>query len=275
VAVLAGAAVLLLAGAGAAAYAALTRPVHRGPVHVILASAPPPPVTTTPNTAVPPVTTLPKTPAVTAPPVGAKGALPPVSTKPPKIPALAPTPAGGAAPPAPKLTPTPTTQTTTSTTTTSTAPAPNPLTLDTNAAGLYNPEGLPPADFGEPDLAIDGEAETGWTAAVDPATAPHMTVGLVLDLRTPHHLGSLEILTTSPGTTVAVYGANGQEPPVKLTDPGWAKLNPGHLLKKQKATMKLHANGVGYRYVLVWLTKAPAGARRVSLNELALFPPAK
>jgi hypothetical protein len=268
--------VVLLGGAAAAAYAALSQPVQKGPLHVVIASVAPPTTVApaTPSTTPPTTTPL---PSATTPAVSGAHALPLPTTKAPKIPALAPTPTtpstagtGGST-----TDTTTSTTTTSSTTSTSTAAAPTPIVLDTNAASTYNPSNEPAEDFGDPSLAIDGETETGWIAKVNPASAPRMAAGIVIDLRTPHRLGGMEIVTTSPGTTVEIYGANGSAPPAAITDAGWTKLNPGHVLKKQKATLKLHAGSTAYRFLVVWLTKAPAGAKVVSLNELSLFGPTK
>src|SRR5204863_1384001 len=48
------------------------------------------------------------------------------------------------------------------------------MLLDTNAASTYNPSSQPAGNFGDPRLAIDGDTSTGWTARVDPASAPNM-----------------------------------------------------------------------------------------------------
>lgn len=271
-AAIAAATALLLGGAAAAAYAALSRPTHKAPVHVALATVPAP-TTSTPATSTPlPSTPLPSTPTPGTP--GTNRLLPPVTTKAPKIPTTTPTPSvtgtnsGGAG--SGEST---TTTTQTSAATTPAAPPPTPILLDTDAAATYNPYGYRAANFGDPSLAIDGETTTAWTATVDSAVAPRMAEGLVIDLRTARHLGSLEAISGPVGATVEAFGANGHTPPATITDPTWKKLNGPHVLKKAKATLKLHAGSSSYRFVVLWLTKAPAGAAQVSIRELALFSP--
>ena len=68
------------------------------------------------------------------------------------------------------------------------AHSPNALLLDTNAASTYNPYNYTAANFGDPSLAIDGDTSTGWTALVEPAVAPKMAEGLLIDLNTPRKL---------------------------------------------------------------------------------------
>ncbi len=120
------------------------------------------------------------TPGATTPPVTTP---PAAATKPPSIATKAPTPTPAATTPAPAAT-TPSTPATTPTTPAGSSQGagsgtktPEPLLLDTNAASTYNPYEAP-GPFGDPSLAIDGDTSTGWTAQVNPATAPKMAVGL-------------------------------------------------------------------------------------------------
>lgn len=155
---------------------------------------------------------------------------------------------------------------------------PTPILLDTNAASTYNPNAYPSSLLGDPSLAIDGEASTAWTAAVQSADAPRMAVGLVLDLRTAQKLASVKVRTTTPGITVEVFGANGHNLPATIADPTWKKLHGPRLLKKQSVTFKLKTKGAAYRFVLLWIVKAPpsstpAAPGHVAIDELELFPP--
>jgi hypothetical protein len=158
---------------------------------------------------------------------------------------------------------------------------PTPILLDTDAATTYNPYNYPPAGFGDPALAIDGEASTAWSAQVQPSSAPRMAEGLLIDLRSAVKLGSLQLRTTTPGMTVQIYGATARRAPATITDPGWTPLSASHVLKKQATHLKLRTGGRGFRYVVVWIVKAPAASvgtpqapGHVSLSEVELFPPA-
>lgn len=154
---------------------------------------------------------------------------------------------------------------------------PSPILLDTNAASTYNPYAQPANAFGDPSLAIDGEASTAWSAQVDPANAPHMAEGLVLDLRTAQKLGSVVVKTKTTGMTVELYGANGHNLPASITDKGWKRLSRAKVLKKSSTTVKLKGSP-SYRFVLLWVTKAPAGSTQASpghiaISEFELLPP--
>jgi hypothetical protein len=294
------AAALLVAGASVAAYAALNKAAPKPRIAALAARIP---ATTVPSTATPitPATGAPGT-ATTAP-----GTPTTVKAVPPKIPLQTPTPksssgvtganneANNALFP-PETTKTTTTKATTKATTKTTGEsthsageggsetkssanqeAPSPILLDTNAASTYNPYSYTPSLFGDPSLAIDGEEKTAWTAQVQAASAPKMAEGLVLDLKSAQKLGSVTVKTTTTGITVEVYGSNGHTLPASISDPAWTRLAGLKVLKKKSTTLRLKANGKGYRFVVLWLAKAPststaANPGAVAINEFELFP---
>jgi hypothetical protein len=281
--------VLLVAGAAGAAYAALSK-----------GNGKPRPATTTVAQAPAPTATTPVQPASGAVPptatakIGAPTTIKPVTplggAKPPKIPLAAATPTTPAVTPSVPTggTNTPTTTTPKSTTQTP-VPAgeahPEALLLDTNAASTYNPYNYNPANFGDPSLAIDGDNSTGWTALVEPAVAPKLAEGLLVDLNTPRKLSALALTTTTPGMTVQIYGANGQAPPTSITDPAWVALTRSLVEGKRHVRINLGGNTSAaqaakqaHRFIVLWVSQAPASAvgtpqapGHVSVNELELF----
>jgi hypothetical protein len=237
---------------------------------------------------------------------GSTGGLlfPPSSTaKPPKIPAPVPTPnsggGSGSSEPTSSTEPpasgggsnTGSSEKGTETTGTSTSESkanegsgkseqPNPILLDTDAASTYNPSNYPATGFGDPALAIDGEPTTAWTAQVQASSFPNMAEGLLIDLRSPTKLASLELATPTRGMTVQVYGAKGAKAPALIVDPGWTQLSGSHVLKKKITRLKLRTEGRAFRFVVMWVTKAPPASRgtaqapgHVALSEAALYPP--
>lgn len=283
-AVIAGVLVLAL-GAAAASYAALNK--HR---------AHPRALTTTVAQATPaPVTPLPKTPggpAVT--PKGVTGgAIGPGRTKPPKIPLTAITPkasevAGAKAKSGAGASPTTSSGSTpassgTSTDETSEAGEEStqaPILLDTDAASTYNPYEYPTSWFGDPARAIDGDSSTAWTAQVNPATAPNMAVGLLIDLHSKQKIGVLELITSTPGLTVQVYGATGRTAPASITDPAWVPLTAPKVPKKKHLRLPLRHDKQAFSFIALWISKAPsasvgtpAAPGHVAVDEVELFPP--
>ncbi len=280
---------ILVLGAAGAAYAALSKGDGKAaPAVTTVAQVP---AATTP----PPTTTLPPTATTTPQPnIGVPTTIKPAT--PPKIPLASPT----LTPTTPAVTPTvgaggssPTTskQKANPNTPVGEAPSTDALLLDTNAAATYNPYNYATTNFGDPSLAIDGDASTGWTALVEPSVAPKMAEGLVIDLNTPRKLAAVGLTTTTPGMTVQIYGADGQAPPTSITDPAWVALTPALQAKKKHARIKLGRSGSAasqaaakqpHRFVVLWISQAPASAvgtpeapGRVSVNELELFPAKK
>jgi hypothetical protein len=291
--ILAATAVLVL-GAAAAAYAVLSKPAPRKLApRVVTTIAQTPPPTTTLGTA----TTTPAvpTPGATATIPGALGTPTtikplPGTTKPPKIPLTAPTPKSSGTTTTPPTTGSTGAGTGTGTGTTgTTSPStkssggttpPTPILLDTNAASTYNPYGYPAGGFGDPSLAIDGEPTTGWTAEVQPTTAPKMAEGLVIDLNTAQRVSAITLITSTPGMTVQVFGSNGHTLPSSITAPAWVALSAAKDAKKRTTHLKLRDASKSFRFIALWISQAPSSASgapqapgHVSVNELELFPP--
>ena len=257
-----GVVAVLMLGAAAAAFAALSRGTSKAPVlTTTVAAAPAPPVTTPPAATTTPTTVV-----------------PPVTAKPPKIPLTTTTPKPAA-----------TTTTPATTTPASTTPAagegsgeagkPTAILLDTNAAETYNPYKYPPSSFGDPSLAIDGEVSTAWTAQLDPATAPRMAEGLLINLKTPQKVASLQLVTSTPGMTVQVYGDHGSVVPTSITDPAWVRLTHAFVVKKRHMHIVLKESKHSFTLLTLWISRAPASSvgtptapGQVGVSELELFP---
>jgi hypothetical protein len=268
----------LVLGAAAAGYAALDSSAPKAPTvtrTVAQVAAP----TTTPSPATPLPTTAPTT---TVPPL--------TSVKAPKIPLSTPTPkASGSAPGTATATPTTPATGTPATPTTPTPSSgagseenqPQAIVLDTNAASTYNPYSLPASSFGDPSLAIDGDTSTGWSATVEPATAPKLAEGLLIDLKSGQRISAAAIVTSTPGITVQFYGANVSTPPSSITDPAWVALSHSIVVHKRHIKVALKEDKHSFRFITLWLSAAPrsdvgtpTAPAHVSINELELFPAA-
>lgn len=260
-----GLTVLLLLGAAAAGYAALTT------------KAPTAPLVTRTVAAAPPATT-PVAPATTAPTTSVP------LVKPPKIPLTTPTPSSTATTPT-TTTPATTTETTKTTSTTETktggtgSAEPTPILLDTDAASTYNPYNLPASYFGDPSLTIDGDTSTAWTAEVNPATAPTMAEGLLVNLKSPQKLQAVKLVTSTPGMTVQLFGTTATTAPDSITSHEWVALSHSVVLHKKHAHIALLHKTKAVTLVTLWISKAPASAvgtpeapAHVSVNEIELFP---
>jgi hypothetical protein len=287
-------AAVLVIGAATAAYAALSKgsPKPRSVVTTVAQAIVPstttpitPTTTPTPTTPGATATTPTATPTTPGTPTTVNPLLPTGTTKPPKIPLTAPTPKSpgtttkasppGASGPSPSTAPPKTAEGTPP----ASEPQPTSIVLDTNAASTYNPYNYPASGFGDPSLAIDGESDTGWTAQVEPTVAPKMAEGLAIDLKTPRRLSALVLITSTPGMTVQVYGANGSVLPTSITDPVWVHLSSYFIEKKKHVRIKLRHSAKAFRFVVLWISGAPAASvgtpqapGHVNVNELELFP---
>jgi hypothetical protein len=286
---LAAVAVLVL-GAAAAAVAALSKSAPKAPV-VTTTVAQAPTAATSPAPATTPSTSTPAPGAVAK----AKATLPLGSVKPPKIPLTAVTPkasekAAAKAPATEGKTSTPTSPATTTTPSTTSGSSTtgeasgeesqqSAILLDTNAASTYNPYNYPASWFGDPSLAIDGDHSTAWTAQVNPATAPALAEGLLIDLKTKQMVSVLQLVTSTPGITVQVYGAIGHTVPESITNPAWVPLSAFKIAKKKHLRLKLRDSKKAFTFIALWISKAPQSAigtatapGHVDVNEVELFP---
>lgn len=265
-AILLGALVLALAAAGAAVAA-----LSKGSSHTTTVAA----VARVPSTTAPVTPAVPVTPApsVTTTPVPKTAVTTPKIPVTPTVPKAATTPA---------TTPTKTTTTSKETETSSNEGSeaqPSALLLDTNAASTYNPYGYPAAGFGDPSLTIDGDHSTAWTALVEPDKAPKMAVGVLLNLGSPQKLSEVELITTTPGMRVQVYGTSSKTAPNSITDPSWVPLSHSLVASKKTTKIKVLNKTKAVRLVVLWISAAPASAvgteqapGHVAVNEIELFP---
>jgi hypothetical protein len=296
VAAVATAIAILVAGATAAAYAALSKSSAKAPAASTIARAAAP-TATTPVSPASPFTPAPSGTATAK--IGVPTTIKPAIQL-PKAAKIPLTPATIAPTPTPKITPpnvpsgiggsgsSPTASTPKSTAGSGGVVGeahPQALLLDTNAASTYDPYGYAASNFGDPSLAIDGDSTTGWTALVEPSVAPKMAEGLVIDLNSARKLSAVALTTSTPGMTVQIYGSSAAALPGSITDPAWVALTPSFIEKKKHVRIALGASSAtaaaaknAYRFIALWISQAPASAvgtpqapGHVVVDELELF----
>ncbi|HLH13448.1 MAG TPA: discoidin domain-containing protein [Solirubrobacteraceae bacterium] len=287
---------VLVLGAAAAAYAAFDKGSQAPRPATTTVAQVPPATTSVPSTPTVPATPTPTTPgaATTTPaPAPAKGSLGlgGTTTTPPKIPLTASTPKSAGGNPSGAQTGTSESGTSTSGATRGgsgagaeaseepTEEKPSAILLDTDAAETYDPYAYPAAWFGDPSLAIDGDTATAWTAQVNPATAPKLAEGLLIDLKAKQKVSALELVTSTPGMTVQVYGAAVNAAPSSIVDPAWIALTGPKVAKKKRLRLTLRDSHKAFTFVALWISKAPKSAigtaeapGHVDVNEIELFP---
>jgi len=236
------------------------------------------------------------------PPVDPPPASPPVSTPPPSSPDTSTPPPVASTPPPVTSTPPPVTSTPPPATSTppstssgggsgkkgsdkspKTEPVKRaPLTavaLDpaTTVAAPYNPFSHDASTFsGDPKQAFDGDPATSWSVALPtPTDVATPAVGLVIDLGKAQKLRRLTITTTTPGTTVEVYGSPDEMPPATLDD-GWKHLATQLDVdggEKTNITLGDDVTGTDkVRQVMIWFAQGPDdGSTSVGVSEIKLF----
>ena len=278
---------VLVAGAVAASYAALTDD-HSVPTRTAAAPsqvAQTPPAATTP----PPATSTNPPPAATS--------STPTTTKPKKLPKVH-VPANTSHVPAPKATPatppkTPKASTPAPTPPPATPPAtgggsqtaptpaaPKPATpkpaapvaidLAANAASVYDPYRRAQAT-GDPGKALDGDGGTSWYVDTAPG-APTVGVGYALNLGQERGIKSLDITSPTPGFKLEVYASDETTPPPTILDTRWAHItDKSDVGEDGKTHIVLGAGTSKYQTLLLWITQPPPDGARVRIAELKVF----
>ena len=138
----------------------------------------------------------------------------------------------------------------------------------------FDPEGDDRENPGDTDLAVDGDASTGWKTTTY-FNQPRLGglkngVGLVLDLDRPRRIGEVHLLLGGKPTSVQVYGSSSRSTPphdlndlVRLGSANDAGENERITLSDAPAT----------RFVVIWLTSLPeveAARYRGEVREITL-----
>lgn len=267
-----GVTLLLVVGAVAAAYAALTTDAdHKAAAPSAGNGAPiaatPPAVT--PPAAVTPGATGPGTtpPAAGTPPVTTTT---PGTTTQPLIPTTPPaagtnttvTPPAVTPPPATTTTPPPPPATTTTTPTTTTPPPPPPpaapkaviVKLKADQASTYDPGKRAGAEFGPAANAVDASPKTVWDVTT-PADGKPIGAGLLLDLGAPYALHAIKIDTPTEGFHVEVYGAvSDKQTPEDILDKRWEHLTDIKSVTNGKIVSLLSKSKSKQELLLLYIT---------------------
>ncbi len=281
-----GLVLVLVAGAVAASYAALSEdPGRPGPIASNpAAQAPPAAAPTTPTTE-----TTPTTPEGADGETGTLPKVKPPSTRSSPAPKVTPTPTASTSTPSvtPRPTPTPTpspstgsgsgtgSSTTPGSTGADTRPATPPaerIELQAGDASVYDPYGRALAT-GAPGKAIDGEGGTSWYVDTAPGAAP-IGIGYALDLGRARGVRRVEITTPTPGFRVEVYATDEATPPPNILDSRWAHITDRANVGAGGDGPERIVLGAGtskYQTLLLWITRPPASGTRVRFSELKLY----
>jgi hypothetical protein len=273
-----GVTTVLVGGAGAAAYAALSSDAQRdataqAPPTAAPQVAQPPVITAAPESTIETTPTTPTTaPSVTTP--GSDGADVPApggSDDAPATPVTPVTPVTPATPVTPPSNDPTTTTTTGTTTTTETTPDVVAIDLAGDAANPYDPyDRVKDADKDDSDDAIDGNDGTAYEIPV--AGDGSVNVGVTVRLSSPQQLSKVLLTTDTPGFTVELYATTSKEQPKDVIDDRWDHIaNKSDVGNEATLNFKKEFKDKKYRRVLLWFTKQPADTK-VIIPEIQVFP---
>jgi hypothetical protein len=268
---------VLVLGAIAASYAAITsndakKPAPAAAPAAQQQAAATPPATTPPATT-PPAASTPTTSTPTTSTPSTSTTLPKVTAPKSTPPASAPvTPTQSTPTTSTPTTSTPTTSTpTTSTPTTTTPTGPQPIELAGDAGKAYDPYGKSKAS-GEAERAIDGDTSTSWY--VDLANPEQAGLGYAIDLGKLQGIREIQLQTPTPGFRIEVYATDETELPPDILDTRWSHItNVSNVGTKDDGKQKivLGAGTSKYRNLLLWFTKPPTDGARIRLTEVQLL----
>jgi eukaryotic-like serine/threonine-protein kinase len=157
-------------------------------------------------------------------------------------------------------------------------PGLTPVPLEQTSAHGYNPYGNEPEHPTQVANVVDGDPNTVWsTEHYREDTLGHKPgVGIYVDAAPGLRARAIEIQTSTPGFTAAVYAANAfdaglpYEAPQSLSERGWVQLAPPRAIPAQ-ITIPLDTSGARLRYYLLWITHLPPGSETAAVSGLTLF----
>jgi hypothetical protein len=133
----------------------------------------------------------------------------------------------------------------------------------------YDPAGDDAEHPEETPLAVDGDNATSWpTEEYDTGSLQKDGVGLALEPAEPVSARGLDLLTTTPGFDVTIYGAESELP--AAIDAGWTEIASEEGVER-KGRIDLDAAGREFSHYLIWITAIPADEGKVEIAEARLL----
>jgi tRNA A-37 threonylcarbamoyl transferase component Bud32 len=143
-----------------------------------------------------------------------------------------------------------------------------PVKLTAGSAHDYDPQGDDDESAEATDFAIDANPTTVWdteTYEVGFEGANKDGVGLYVDAGAPVAARRVDVTTSTPGFTAAVYAAN--EVPDDID--GWTKLTSDLTIGAEQE-IPLDTGGQSFRYYLLWITQLPEDGK-AAVKELSVL----
>ncbi len=143
------------------------------------------------------------------------------------------------------------------------------VALKTKAAQDYDPFGDQTEHRSETAAAIDDDPKSAWsTESYQNGQLAKEGVGLYVDASPGVAATRLELRTTTPGWSGAVYAAT--QLPATPGLEGWTKVATLDDVKRSQQ-IPLDTAGRKFRYYLVWIDQLPPGGENATISDLALL----
>ncbi|MFN8201134.1 MAG: protein kinase [Solirubrobacteraceae bacterium] len=148
------------------------------------------------------------------------------------------------------------------------APGLQVVALRSKAAHDYDPFGGDGEHSEEASAAIDDDSKSTWsTESYQASQLNKPGVGLYVDAAPGVAAKRMELRTTTPGWSGAVYAAE-DGPPDSIG--GWTKIAALDDVKRSQQ-IPLDTAGKEFRYYLVWIEQLPADSENATISDLALL----
>jgi tRNA A-37 threonylcarbamoyl transferase component Bud32 len=142
------------------------------------------------------------------------------------------------------------------------------VTLTSESAQDYDPQGDGEESSDATQFVVDANPQTVWDTEkyeTDLQSLGKEGTGIYLDAGSPVAAKRVDVLTSSPGFTAAVYAAD--EVPDDID--GWTKVSTDTTVGKEQE-IPLDTGGRRFRYYLLWITTLPPSGK-ATIKELTLL----
>jgi len=144
------------------------------------------------------------------------------------------------------------------------------ISLKSNAASDYDPEGDGSEHPEQTQFATDNNESTYWTTeSYENATLGKDGVGLAIDVSPGAVLRRMVVSTSTPGFAADVYVTDRADLPAEITDPAWSRVGSAADVGAREQ-IDLDTAGRRSRHALLWITRLPPGGQ-VEIREIALL----
>jgi tRNA A-37 threonylcarbamoyl transferase component Bud32 len=142
-----------------------------------------------------------------------------------------------------------------------------------SCATAYNPDGIggTQQDNSEAHLAVDGNPDSGWsTQDYYTGQLDKPGVGIYVSPTRATPVSAIVIDTSTPRFQARIYGSDSRPLATSFAQSDWQPLDSGTTIVSGER-VRLTGADRKYSYLLVWITKLPAGSNYAVIDEIKLY----